>query len=79
MIETLTIGSETKKFVFNDTQLKTFNNMMNVMHFSEDNQHLLSELGNKVHMMTRMEAMPGLSCMDFFSLRLTRLLLLLVD
>jgi len=79
MIETLTIGPETKIFVFNDTQLKTSNNTMIVMFFSEDISHLLSELGNKLHMITRMEAMHGLSSMDFFSLRLTRLLLLLDD
>jgi len=42
-------------------------------------EEILRGLGNKLHMITRMEAMHGLSSMDFFSLRLTRLLLLLDD
>lgn len=36
------------------------------MFFSEDTSHLLSDLGNKVRVVTTLEVMPGLRSMDFF-------------
>lgn len=49
-----------------DAQLRAFNKKMNVMFFSEDTSHLLSELGSKVQVVIMLEAMPGLSSLDFF-------------